>query len=437
VELACQFNGEIINCDAVQMYQGLPIITNKITVEEQKGIPHHLLGCIGLEEHTWTVGKFVPEALRIVKDIRSRGKIPILVGGTHYYIQSLLVQESLIEGDGEIYEESSGASFPILQETTEIILDKLREVDPTMANRWHPKDRRKIQRSLEIWLKTGKRASDIYIGQQQQSSSVTADDAEAITDAYVSQSSFFRFEPLIFWVYATKEALRPRLDARVLSMVKSGLLEEVDSLFRLQMRMDNDGKPVDHSRGIWVAIGYKEFAEYQLALQSEASPKTLEILEKVAIEKTQAATRQYANRQLRWIQIKFLNAMVRSGGLGQTFLLNGSNISNWKAQVTDSAIEVARKFLNDSPLPDPMRMAESLSSELIPKSRDLSQSRELWQKKTCDFCGVTATTEKDWNKHVQSNRHKKTVKHQTLGSTTEQNNIKDDTTLKAVTSTGG
>jgi tRNA dimethylallyltransferase len=82
-------------------------------------------------------------------------------------------------------------------------------------------------------------------------------------------------------------------------------------------------------------------------------------------------------------------------------------------------------------------MAESLSSELIPKSRDLSQSRELWQKKTCDFCGVTATTEKDWNKHVQSNRHKKTVKHQTLGSTTEQNNIKDDTTLKAVTSTGG
>jgi tRNA dimethylallyltransferase len=72
------------------MYKGLPIITNKITTEEQKGIRHHLLGCIALDKPTWTVGKFVPEALRIVKEIRSRGRLPILVGGTHYYIQSVI-----------------------------------------------------------------------------------------------------------------------------------------------------------------------------------------------------------------------------------------------------------------------------------------------------------------------------------------------------------
>jgi tRNA dimethylallyltransferase len=66
VELAVKFNGEIINCDALQLYKGLPVITNKITPEEQKGIQHHLLGCIGLNEQTWTVGTFIPQALQKV-----------------------------------------------------------------------------------------------------------------------------------------------------------------------------------------------------------------------------------------------------------------------------------------------------------------------------------------------------------------------------------
>jgi tRNA dimethylallyltransferase len=66
VEIARKYNGEIINGDAMQLYQGLPIITNKITEDEKKGIPHHLLGCIGLEQETWTVGKFVSNALAVV-----------------------------------------------------------------------------------------------------------------------------------------------------------------------------------------------------------------------------------------------------------------------------------------------------------------------------------------------------------------------------------
>jgi tRNA dimethylallyltransferase len=66
VEIARRFNGEIINGDAMQLYEGLPIITNKITKDEVKGVPHHLLGCIGLDEETWTVGKFVTKALGVV-----------------------------------------------------------------------------------------------------------------------------------------------------------------------------------------------------------------------------------------------------------------------------------------------------------------------------------------------------------------------------------
>jgi tRNA dimethylallyltransferase len=67
IELARRYNGEIINGDAMQLYRGLPIITNKIANDEMKGVPHHLLGCISLEEETWTVGKFVAEALSTVR----------------------------------------------------------------------------------------------------------------------------------------------------------------------------------------------------------------------------------------------------------------------------------------------------------------------------------------------------------------------------------
>ena len=65
--MARKYNGEIINGDAMQLYCGLPVITNKITQDEMKGVPHHLLGCIGLEEETWTVGKFVENALNTVR----------------------------------------------------------------------------------------------------------------------------------------------------------------------------------------------------------------------------------------------------------------------------------------------------------------------------------------------------------------------------------
>jgi tRNA dimethylallyltransferase len=111
VSLALKYNGEVINGDAMQLYSGLPIITNKITVEERKGVPHHLLGCIDFGEPTWVVGTFVKRALSIIEEIRSRGKLPILVGGTHYYTQSLLFRDRLAETeedgqDGEKKKES-------------------------------------------------------------------------------------------------------------------------------------------------------------------------------------------------------------------------------------------------------------------------------------------------------------------------------------------
>ncbi|KZM23327.1 tRNA dimethylallyltransferase [Ascochyta rabiei] len=407
VEIARKFNGEIINGDAMQLYHGLPIITNKITTEEMGGVPHHLLGCIGLDQETWTVGKFVSNALAVIDEIRSRGKLPILVGGTHYYTQSLLFKDALSKEPAlELKEDSE--HFSILDEPTSVILEKLREVDPVMANRWHPNESRKIQRSLEIYLRTGKPASQVYdeqrIKREIEQNSAEVDQAESSTG--------LRFPTLLFWVYANRDILYPRLDGRVDKMLAKGLLSEVEELTRF--RADHEartGSAVDQSRGIWVSIGYKEFLDYQGALADNTlSSAELEKLKIAAVEKTQAATRQYANRQARWIRIKLLNALFGAGYKGNMFLLDGSDLPNWESNVIAPATAVTNKFLSGQPLEDPLTLSSAAAENLTPKRNyDLGQRPDLWQQKTCETCGTVAITENDWKLHGQSRSHRRAV----------------------------
>ncbi|KAI4942958.1 hypothetical protein J4E86_009905 [Alternaria arbusti] len=407
VEIARKYNGEIINGDAMQLYRGLPIITNKITQDETKGVPHHLLGCISLEEETWTVGKFVGEALRTIDEIRSRGKLPVLVGGTHYYTQSLLFQDALSD-EPELNLSENTQPLPILEEPTDVLHTKLREVDPIMADRWHPNERRKIKRSLEIYLRTGKPASQLYKEQklQREASAAQADGTTSDT------RSGLRFETLVFWVHANKDVLHRRLDGRVDKMIARGLLSEVEELSSFRERHEaGTGASIDQSRGIWVSIGYKEFLEYQSALSSgsrEASE--LEKLKILAIEKTQAATRQYANRQIKWIRIKLLNALITAGQKNTTFLVDGSDISQWEDNVVKPAITITEQFLSGQPLPSPSTLSQAAAEMLTPKREyDLGQRPDLWQKKVCETCGTTSITENDWSLHVKSRAHRKAV----------------------------
>ncbi|KAH6625161.1 IPP transferase-domain-containing protein [Boeremia exigua] len=407
VEIARKFNGEIINGDAMQLYQGLPVITNKITAEETKGVPHHLLGCIGLEQETWTVGKFVSNALGVIDEIRSRGKLPILVGGTHYYTQSLLFKDALSKEPALDLSKNS-QHFPILDEPTSVILEKLREVDPVMADRWHPNESRKIQRSLEIYLRTGKPASQVYDEQRIKREI----EQSAPNDDAAETSTGLRFPTLLFWVHADKDVLNPRLDGRVDKMLAKGLLDEVDELTRFRTEHEaRTGSAVDQSRGIWVSIGYKEFLGYQGALIDSALPSTeLEKQKTAAVEKTQAATRQYANRQARWIRIKLLNALYGAGHKSNMFLLDGSDLSKWAEHVTQPATTITNDFLSGHTLADPSTLSAAAAENLTPKrSYDLGQRPDLWQKKTCETCGTVSITENDWKLHGQSRAHRRAV----------------------------
>jgi tRNA dimethylallyltransferase len=279
-----------------------------------------------------------------------------------------------------------------------------------MADRWHPNDHRKIQRSLEIFLKTGKTASQTYEEQATQiKEHITENDGTEDT-TQSDNSSTFRYSTLLFWLHASRDVLYPRLDVRVLDMVQNGLLDEVQSLHEFRRSKEAADEEIDRTRGIWVSIGYKEFEAYQQHLSSgNALESQLVKLKGKAIEQTQAATRQYSNRQARWIRVKLLNAISHAQALNSMFLLDGTDLTKWNEQVLQPAQELTERFLCSESLPEPASLSEVAKEMLSPKRDDISQRRDLWLRRTCDVCGVTSVTLADWENHMKSRGHQKAI----------------------------
>ncbi|GAB7339282.1 hypothetical protein MBLNU457_5936t1 [Dothideomycetes sp. NU457] len=421
VDIALRYNGEIINGDVLQLYSGLPIITNKIPEDEKQGIPHHLLGCIELDQPTWTVGNFVTSALKVIDEIRSRGRLPILVGGTHYYTQALLFHESLASNAGVDDEDAaidSATKWPILDASTEDILSELARVDPVMANRWHPKDRRKIRRSLEIYLQTGRPASEIYAAQRTESSVTVSVDQELSidheTDTAATSNSKLRTDTLVLWVHCDSATLPDRLNGRVDKMLTQGLLDEVRALSCYAA----ENPTLDKTSGIFIAIGYKEFLAYNDLLSKSTDTATSVTAGEEAkalteaIERTKAATRQYSKRQTRWIRIKLLSALASSNVARNFFLLDGTDLAAYPCTVTATGLDLVFKFLAGETLPEP-RSLGTAAEEVFGGDKDgsmlgrgIGDAIGMFEKQHCGICDMTAVTESDWRQHMASKRHK-------------------------------
>ncbi|GAW19328.1 hypothetical protein ANO14919_088140 [Xylariales sp. No.14919] len=403
VDLAIRFNGEIINADAMQMYKGLPVITNQISVEEQRGVPHHLLSRIDPLEPTWTNGLFVREAQRLIQEIRDRGKLPIVVGGTHYYVHALLFDGSLI-GSNETEpeeirfrsQEETKSQFPILDEPTHVILDRLREVDPAMAERWHPDDRRKIKRSLEIYLTTGKRASDIYA--EQQEAKQAAGDARG------------RWETLVFWTYSETEPLRERLSKRVDKMVQNGLMDEVRTLHYRLRECTERGEVVDRTRGIWQSIGFKQMEAFLNGELDMESPDILAKKKEVGLEEINVATRQYARYQLRWIRHKTLKSFKEHKAMDLLYLLDSTNADEFSANVLRPAADICRQYLAGEERPRPMEISDTAREVLTAFENENGSTQTNFKVKKCEVCDMSLPTEDSWLKHIKGKKHQSALR---------------------------
>ncbi|KAI2471959.1 tRNA isopentenyltransferase [Annulohypoxylon bovei var. microspora] len=402
VDLALRFNGEIINADAMQMYKGLPVITNQLSSKEQRGVPHHLLASIDPTEPTCTVEVFAREARKLIREIRSRGKLPIVVGGTLYYIHALLFEDHLVNSQGidddslqHRSQEENIAQFPILDGPTDLMLERLREVDPVMADRWHPDDRRKIKRSLEIFLTTGQRASDIYAQQKQAKS--------------LSSPASGPWQSLMFWVYTDPEVLRKRLDKRVDNMYENGLMDEVRSLHDSRRLRSDQGDAVNVTRGIWQSIGYKQMEPFLDAEQADSSPNKVDQLKAAGLEEMKIATRQYARYQLRWIRTKSIPAFKDYAATDYLFLLNSSNIHNFSTDVLEPAAKVCSGFLNGQALVKPAEISSTAKEVLSAFENSHAPSLAMLKVRTCEICNMSLQSADQWENHIKGRKHRRAL----------------------------
>ncbi|KAI2643616.1 tRNA isopentenyltransferase [Xylaria nigripes] len=403
VDLAVKFDGEVINADAMQMYRGLPVITNQISVENQRGIPHHLLAHIDPLEPTWTNGLFVREARRLIEEIRGRGKLPIVVGGTHYYVHALLFDGSLISanetGPEDIRFRSQAENqshFPILDEATHVILGKLREVDPAMAERWHPDDRRKIRRSLEIYLTTGKRASDIYAEQRE-----AKQDTDDARDPWST---------LVFWTHSESDALRERLRQRVDRMVQVGLMDEVRGLHKRVRDCTERGEVVDRTRGIWQSIGFRQMEPFLNGEVNMDPPKVLMDKKDAGLEEINVATRQYARYQLRWIRSRTLKSFKEHNAMDLLYLLDSTDAHKFPENVLQVAAGICQQYLAGEKPPHPRDVSETAREVLAAFENESSSAQTAFKVKKCELCDVSLATEDSWTKHINSKKHRRSIR---------------------------
>ncbi len=259
VELAKKLSGEIVSADSMQLYKGISVASAAATEEEKQGVPHYMLEFLELGT-TYSVADYVNRAKEIIFDINSRGKTPILVGGTGLYVNSItdgitFVQQKTDEG----LRQSLENEFNRLG--GEEMLARLVEIDPKAAETLNANDRRRIIRAFEIYRTTGTTKTE------QDKNSKTGENP---------------FETVFIGVtYRDREKLYERINRRVDLMLENGLLDEAKSTLFLQ-----------NGKGAAQAIGHKELHAY---LKNE---KTLE----EALEDLKRETRRYAKRQLTWFR---------------------------------------------------------------------------------------------------------------------------------------
>ena len=261
VELALRHHGEVVSADSMQIYRRMDIGTAKPTREEMRGVPHHMLDVADPEED-FSVARYVDMAAKCVDDILSRGKLPILAGGTGLYIDSLLSGRTFapFQPDsplrGQLEEQ-------LRREGGAAMLSRLAQVDPDSAARLHPNDEKRIIRALEVYQSTGKTITQHNLETQ---------DIPPRYDALTLALAFER-----------REDMWSRIDRRVDQMMDQGLVAEVQRLL-------DSGVPAKCTA--MQAIGYKEMAA---ALLSGGDVRA-------AAEEIQLRSRQYAKRQLTWFK---------------------------------------------------------------------------------------------------------------------------------------
>ncbi len=255
VKLAKKFNGEIISADSRQVYKGMDIGTNKITKKEMQGIQHHLLD-VANPKRRFTVAQYKRKALKAINKIYKKGKIPIICGGTGFYIQAAVdgLVIPRVKPDLKLRKE-------LEKQATEVLFKKLKKLDPRRAKNIDSKNRRRLIRALEIVIKTGKPIPVLK-----------------------AESSF---DVLMVGIKKSNQELKALIKKRLLHRLRKGMITEVKKLKNPPAGGGLSWKRLDD-----FGLEYRYIALY---LQEKSTKQEM-------IEKIQKESEHYAKRQMTWFK---------------------------------------------------------------------------------------------------------------------------------------
>ncbi|XP_045767049.1 tRNA dimethylallyltransferase [Maniola jurtina] len=479
VELAQKFGTEIISADSMQIYKGLDIVTAKASRQERELVTHHLLDI--LEPHQmFTVVDFRARALKIIENLTKQGKIPIIVGGTNYYIESIVYQilvehtddsdellwdkskrkrhfdetDVMSEGDSkrlanacddskdnkevstlesnlkdsnskvtanstlesEVKDNNSKQEVDSISEsevkdnittpkgeekniidietlkddidneskfTNEEIHSKLKAIDPVMASRLHPNNRRKVLRAIEVWLKTGRRHSEVL-------------DEQKISEGQLRRPG----ATIILWLKCEQSVHDERLNARVDAMLEDGLIEELLHFHdRHNKQRIKEGKPPDYTKGVFQTLGLKEFHEYLMLPPDKKNTDEGKKLLQESIANMKLGTRRYARRQNKMVRGRFLEHPSRE--VPAIYELDTTDLSKWDDEVKNKAITIIDSFLNES------------SCQYEPLKQCISEDKRGIDGHSCNYCEVCERLiigDKEFSIHLKSHKHMRVMK---------------------------
>ncbi|NWZ28525.1 MOD5 dimethylallyltransferase, partial [Asarcornis scutulata] len=366
VQLGLRLGGEIVSADSMQVYKGLDIITNKVSPQEQQLCRHHMISFVDPLVSNYTVVDFRDRA-----DIFARDKIPIVVGGTNYYIESLLWKVLV-----STKEKASSAPSPAPDRKEELeqldvveLHRRLSQVDPEMAAKLHPHDKRKVARSLQVFEETGIPHSEILHRQQEEEGGGPLGGPLKYPNS------------CILWLHADQAALDRRLEQRVDDMLAAGLLEELRDFHRRYNQQKVAENRQDYQHGIFQSIGFKEFHEY-LVSEGSCSPETSALLLQRGIQALKQVTKRYARRQNKWVRNRFLR---RPGpNVPPVYGLEVSDHLRWEEDVLKPALEIVESFIQGrQPPAEPVRM-------------EFDANEDKRRHRVCELCHRVIIGDREW-----------------------------------------
>ena len=269
IELAKRINGEIVSCDSMQIYKDMTIGTAKPTIEEMEGIPHYMIDCISPETR-YSVADYKKDATNAIKEIISKGKVPIVVGGTGLYVEALIygIEYNEIEEDLEYRKQLEKIEE---KEGLEPLYEMAKKIDEKAMEKISKNDKKRICRVLEIYHSTGKTKTELEVE---------------------SRKNGPEFDYLLFGITMDREKLYERINKRVDIMIENGLIEEVKNLIQKYKNFPTAMQ----------GLGYKEVVQYL-----NGNLNRDEMIQKIKME-----TRRYAKRQLTWFR-KYPNIIWLDG----------------------------------------------------------------------------------------------------------------------------